>query len=61
MTYLSFVFLLDTSIFTTTDEKKEEQKSTFQIYLKDVTQEKLRKFINTADSWSFEYSKNWVP
>ena len=51
MTYLSFVFLLDTSIFTTTDEKKEEQKSTFQIYLKDVTQEKLWKFINTADSW----------
>ena len=50
MTYLSFVFLLDTSIFTTTDEKKEEQNSTFQIYLKDVTQEKLWKFINTADS-----------
>ena len=28
------------SIFTTIDEKKEEQKSTYQIFLKDVTEEK---------------------
>ena len=28
------------SIFTTIDEKKEEQKSTVQIFLKDVTEEK---------------------
>ena len=28
------------SILTTTDEKKEEQKSTLQIFLKDVTEEK---------------------
>ena len=28
------------SIFTTIDEKKEEQKSTLQIFLKDVTEEK---------------------
>ena len=26
--------------FTTIDEKKEEQKSTLQIFLKDVTEEK---------------------
>ena len=32
-------FLLDTSIFTTIDEKKEEQKSTLQIFLKEVTEE----------------------
>ena len=29
-------FLLDASIFTTTDEEKEEQKSTLQLFLKDV-------------------------
>ena len=40
MTYLSYVFLLDASIFTAIDEKKEEQKSTLQIFLKDVTEEK---------------------
>ena len=40
MTYFSYVFLLDASIFTTIDEKKEEQKSTLQIFLKDVTEEK---------------------
>ena len=40
MTYLSYYFLLDASIFTTIDEKKEEQKSTLQIFLKDVTEEK---------------------
>ena len=28
------------SIFTTTDEKKEEQQSALQIFLKDVTEEK---------------------
>ena len=28
------------SIYTATDEKKEEQKSTYQIFLKDVTEEK---------------------
>ena len=28
------------SIFTAIDEKKEEQKSTYQIFLKDVTEEK---------------------
>ena len=31
-------FLLDASIFTTIDEKKEEQQSTLQIFLKDVTE-----------------------
>ena len=42
MTYLSYVLLLDASliIFTIIDEKKEEQKSTYQIFLKDVTEEK---------------------
>ena len=39
MTYLSF-FSLDASIFTTIDENKEEQESTLQIFLKDVTEEK---------------------
>ena len=40
-TYLiQLFFLLDASIFTTIDEKKEEQKSTLQIFLKDVTEEK---------------------
>ena len=34
----SDIFLLDASIFTTTDEKKEEQQSTLQIFLKDVTE-----------------------
>ena len=33
-------FLLHASIFTTIDEKKEEQKSNLQIFLKDVTEEK---------------------
>ena len=37
---LELFFLLDTSTFTTIDEKKEEQKSTLQIFLKDVTEEK---------------------
>ena len=32
--------LLDASIFTTIDEKKEEQQSTLQIFLKDVTEGK---------------------
>ena len=36
----SYIFLLDASIFTTTDEKKEEQQSTLQIFLKDVTEGK---------------------
>ena len=36
----SDIFLLDASIFTTTDEKKEEQQSTLQIFLKDVTEGK---------------------
>ena len=40
MTYLSYVFLLDAFIFTTIDEKIEEEKSTLQIFLKDVTEEK---------------------
>ena len=40
MTYLSYVFLLDAFIFTTIDEKIEEEKSTLQIFLKDVTGEK---------------------
>ena len=39
-TYLSYDFLLDASIFTTIDEKKEEQQSTLQIFLKDVTEGK---------------------
>ena len=34
-------FLLDASIFNTIDEKKkQEQKSTLQVFLKDVTEEK---------------------
>ena len=37
---LKLCFLLDASIFTTIYEKKEEQKSTLQIFLKDVTEEK---------------------
>ena len=38
---LKLCFLLDAfTIFTTSDEKKEEQKSTLQIFLKDVTEEK---------------------
>ena len=40
MTYLTYVFLLDASILTTIAEKKEEQKSNFQIFLKVVTEEK---------------------
>ena len=55
------MFLLDASIFTTIDEKKEEQKSTLQIFLRDVTGEKMWKFINTVNSQKFEYSKNWTP
>ena len=39
MTILLPVVLLDASIFTTIDEKKEEQKSTLQIFLKEVTEE----------------------
>ena len=37
---LKLFFVLDASIFTTIYEKKEEQKSTLQIFLKDVTEEK---------------------
>ena len=37
---LKLCFLLDASIFSTIYEKKEEQKSTLQIFLKDVTEEK---------------------
>ena len=37
---LKLYFLLDASIFTTIDEKKEEQQSTLQILLKDVTEAK---------------------
>ena len=37
---LKLCFLLDASIFTTIDEKKEEQKWTLQIFLKDVTEKK---------------------
>ena len=38
---LKLCFLLDAfTIFTTSDEKKEEQKSTLQIFLKDVTEKK---------------------
>ena len=44
MTYLS-CFLIDASIFTTIDEKTEKQKSTLQTFLKDVTEEKMWKFI----------------
>ena len=56
-----YIFLLDASIFTTIDEKKEEQKSTLQIFLKGVTGEKMWKFINTVNSQKFENSKNWSP
>ena len=38
---LKLWFLIDTSIFTTIDEKKKEQKSTLQIFLKDVTEETI--------------------
>ena len=47
---LKLFFVLDASIFTTIYEKKEEQKSTLQIFLKDVTEKKNWKFINTIDS-----------
>ena len=40
MTYLSYIFLLDAFIFTTIPERKEEQKSTLQMFLKDVTDDK---------------------
>ena len=52
MTYLSYVFLLDASLFTTIYEKEEEQKSTFQIFLKDDwwLWKNIWKFINTVDS-----------
>ena len=49
MTYLSYIFLLDVSIFTSNDEKKGEQKSTIQIFL-NVAEEKIWKVINTVDS-----------
>ena len=46
---LKLCFLLDASIFTTIDEKKEEQKSTLQIFLKEVTEEKnVEIHINTV-------------
>ena len=35
MTYLSYVSLLDASIFTTTDGEKEDQKGIIQQFLKD--------------------------
>ena len=38
---LKLWFLIDTSIFTTIDEKKKEQKSTLEIFLKDVTEETI--------------------
>ena len=39
--WLKAIFLLlDAFTFTTIDEKKEEQKSTLQIFLNDVTEEK---------------------
>ena len=34
-------FLPDASAFPTIDEKKEEQKSTLQIFFKDVTEGKI--------------------
>ena len=37
---LKLVFVLDVSVFTTIYEKKEEQKPTLQIFLKDVTEKK---------------------
>ena len=40
MTSLSYIFLLDAFIFTTIPERKEEQKSSLQIFLKDVTDDK---------------------
>ena len=39
MTYIRYV-LLDASIFTTIDEKKEEQQQTLEIFLKRVTEGK---------------------
>ena len=35
-----FYYLLNVTIFTAIDEKKEEQQSPLQIFLKDVTEEK---------------------
>ena len=41
MTYLSYIFFTRClSIFTAIDQKKEQQKSTYQIFLKDITEEK---------------------
>ena len=40
MTYLSYVFLLDASLFSLQLMKRKEQKSAYQIFLKDVTEEK---------------------
>ena len=37
---INLVLVLDVSIFTTIYEKKVEQKSTLQIFLKDVTEKK---------------------
>ena len=48
--WLKAVFLLDASIFTTIDEKKEEQKWILQIFLKDVTGEKNVEIHKTINS-----------
>ena len=45
------------SIFTAIDEKKEEQKSTYQIFLKDVTEEKnleIHKHSGLSMVWIFK-------
>ena len=56
---LKLCFLLDASIFTTIDEKKEEQKSTLEISLNDVTEEKnIPKHIWLSIIWIF---KKWIP
>ena len=50
------------SIFTAIDEKKEEQKSTYQIFLKDVTEEKnleIHKHSWLSMVWIFKKLKSF--
>ena len=57
MTYFSYAFFLDASIFTTIDEKNKEQKSTLQIFLKDLSEEKnveIHKHSGLSIIWIFK-------
>ena len=61
---LKLCFLLDASIFTTLDEKKEEQKLTHQIFLKDVREEKnveIHKHSWFSIIWIFKKLKSLKP